>query len=302
MARFLVVYHPKQAIVWQGDVLARAIAESLIEIGHEAEVATSTKGLDRRRHLVLMSSASAWSVCGDWDGPIHLYNVSEAYIQKELWLSDFKKSGRGRWVRPRFDWIWDYSPNNTETFQDMGFRSVYIPIGYHREFEIEGLDEAYDVGFIGKIHHESRRLAAVSRIPKKLKTSILIHQRDGRGYRKFHTQLRMRKETLRTKVYLHIHSRRAGRNFPSARIIQLGLSNRRAVVTEESCWTPDGLSSPEHYLTFPVDDWDGMIDRIKSLLSDDEARIKMARRGYEFVTTKWRMVDHIRRGLEEIGI
>ena len=289
MARFLVVHNRKLSWKWRGDVLACAIAESLSEIGHEVQSSTTTLGARHKEgHLVLIGAQAAACVKGHWPGQVHLYNVSEAHLLKRHWLASFIKHAKaGGWKTRRWDSVWDYSPNNAEAIRGFGFgESVYMPVGYHPSFEIPGLDERHDLGFLGQVHRNSPRSVAMYTCAQ-LGLPVTLCS-DG---------------ALRSRVFLHIHSRPHGRNFAGCRIIQLGLSNRRAMVAEESDWIPPGLAaSGVHFRTFAPGDYDGMIRESRFLLENEEERLAMAARGYEFVSQNWRMVDHVRAGLKELGI
>lgn len=301
--KFRVAYNGRISKLWGGDAIATAVHMTLLELGHESSVGTEARrGQGRDSVLILIGAEGSGGVCG-WDGPVIVYNFMELDVfGAGAWLTQFRNSAR-HWSRPRVDGILDYSPGYSEAFvEEIGVQyHAECPLGYHRHFEKPRLSQEYDIGFLGKVATGSRRELFLASVPKKLKRAIYHYQKPGvRGMSKWGYSEEDDRRALSSKIFLHVHSTKRGCNFPAPRVIQLGMSNAIATLTEECSWYPEGMLEGVHYEAFKHGDPVDMERKIWKMMGDEERTRTMAGAGYRWVREEWLMVDHLQEALEGI--
>ena len=275
-----------ELIEWhQGDKFAIAVNDCLNSIGLKSEIRKNTDGIDKNEMIMVIDVRSMKDVRVNWKGPVILYNLLEAYGEFSTGIKRIK-----RWIRAlknrRVNYVFDYSPLNFSELKKSGFNPIYTPIGYHESFELKKIDTpVYDISFTG-VNSKIR-----DRFIRKLQEIFNMHVfgflPKKRGFSE---------ESFKSKIYLHINRTDLVRNFPSARIIQLYLSNKMPVISDKTEWSPivgDGV----HYDTF--DNFEDLVSKIRYYLEHEKERVEMGRRGYDYIKSKYRLEDHLKDALTE---
>ena len=291
--RFHIVYR-ERAIRWQGNLLATAIKDCMEELGFEATINIDKVHPDYKNEaLFLVDPRAAVLMEGfKWAGPVFIYNVIEAYVDPENWVRQFQSYSKG-WGS-KLDYVLDYSPRNVSPINSMGIKCVFAPMGYHKLFENrkEG-PNIYGICFFGNWSARRRRMIGyLNKQGIKVGGQVTDEERSS-GVKNANM--------LRSWLHLHMHQYRTTikDNFPATRIMMLCAPNKIPVICEQCCWSP--LKDGEHYIVFPKGDVKGLHRAVKNAKKSPEEMSAMAQRCYDFITTKYLFVDHLRNGFKELG-
>jgi hypothetical protein len=176
----------------------------------------------------------------------------------------------------------------THLLEQMGFKPMTIPLGYHEAYGRDiRLTRDIDVLFLGDAGIPRRRaiLKTLDSQLRPLGIRFEIYDR-GRwveGHRR--TQL-----LNRTRILLNLFKSPA--DFTGHRLL-LGMSNKALVVSEPFV-DPFPFQRGEHFLEARAVD---MVDTIAAALTDNDSRHRIVERAYEFVTRELAMQKLCARGL-----
>jgi len=295
-----VLYSPR-AEAWQGHRVAEAFAACFTQLGFpNVTCGTRMAKFDRSDTLFLMSETATRQVSGEWLGKVCLYNISEVYSQSigKHWFGRVKKLGRlGGWQNQRIDWIWDYAPQNEATFAKNGYpHRTFCPLAYHSSYDREPAETppAYDVAFVGMVRRHSRRYKAVKILTQ---AGLKVFAEPQRNRKLSDSQVL--DAQMHSRVWLHLHQGSGDRtNFPSSRIIQLGIPARIPVVIEHTNWTP---LPADTYADFPTGDHNEMLKMVIWAMNNPLARV-MAQRALAFLCADYQMLPFVKESAHKSGL
>ena len=236
--------------------VAETIHYGLVSLGHDC-VLTKRWTADRR---IIVLGPNYIPLLGVMPpaGTI-LYNLEQVYEGSEFFTPTTVAIFRQYPVL-------DYNRRNIERLAQMRVRARLLPIGYVPELtRIEPVrEEDVDVLFYGLL--TDRRRAAIDALRARGLHVETLNGVFGRARDAW---------IARSKVVLNLLS--TSDIFQSVRVAYL-LANRRAVVSERGYGHDDFLDAVEFA------DYDKLADRCVELVRDDEARKRLAARGFEVMS------------------
>ena len=164
--------------------------------------------------------------------------------------------------------VWDYSRENIDRLAARGIGGVqYAPVGYMPQLtRIPFVEQDIDVLFYGLIN-ERRKNILEALIKSGLRVEFLsdVYREERDAY------------IARAKVVLNMHYYEEG-VFETVRVSYL-LANEKAVVAEYNGGAALDLSLGEAVCAVP---YDALVATCFSLVNDNEQRVKLAKKGFEF--------------------
>lgn len=266
---------------WQGDTFARALSDVFSDLGYQNEVVTVPK--KRPGLMIVVGVKNLCARLKRFNCPIVLYSVDPIYVIRAnrfcRGLMEFGFSPRDLFG------VIDFSPIDRVGFRRIGIRRwVFAPVGYHRFFEVLNapIDEKYDVGFLGNLSERRKKVIA------EIESSFSVDKNRTDDVGLF---------LGKSSILIHIIKDDYNFNFAAFRIIQLGLSNARFVISEPSCWAPNGIESGVHLVVAKRDD---LVGSIRWAINNPEERSRIAKSGHEWVKSSYCLIDNFRKPMEEV--
>jgi len=193
----------------------------------------------------------------------------------------------------QFNCIWECSQENLKV--SLPIRHVYCPIGYHRSFEMPAtVGDVRNISFLGYLPPKNPyRKRIVDSIEKELGLQIWYAKTQSEYIHHFSdSRIPIADIIHNTQIHLNIHQNSAYPMFESIRVLSFLLSNKKFIISENSCDSP--LINKVHYV-----ETDRFPDTIKYYLAQPEEREQIAQQGYSFISKHYRMEEHIAKALHE---
>lgn len=274
-----IVCNDKLCRSWQGHRFAAALSDVLSSLGYPAEVVEVPK--NRPDFMIVIGIKSLNPQLRVWGVPVILYKVD--LFKHNQWVRRLAKFGFD------FDGIFgviDYCPRDRLALSKVGIdKWVFAPLGYHPSFEILNgcsITNSYDIGFLGTV---SRRRGRI--IGELLGENFSMLQNEGDDGRKFMSS---------SSLWLNLH-RKHTKNFADIRVIQLGLSNGCFVISEPCSWVPEGMKDGVHWVVLQKF---FLCEQIRWALDNPEERTRIAKAGYEWVKSSYRLIDNWREPMKNV--
>ena len=289
----LIVSSPKYLNYHLAKPLVTAFQQSLLNLGYKCDV---------RENYV-----SGYDVCLVMSPEID-YNFPKDKTYKVTYNYESLRHRKCRIKINRnlkqFNCILDYNISNIQ----FGFpiEHLHCPIGYHPSFEMELPTiqvKKYPISLIGYVcsgdqkrdEYKGKVYRHRATIIKKIYQDLGLEVKCVRAYK----DLQWSGDTLRdmifnTDIHLNLHNTPEVMAFESDRVIRLLLCNQQFVISEKSQECP--LTSGEHFV-----ETNDIVGSIEYYLRHPEERRYIAKKGYEFIKTKYRIEECIKKCFDRIG-
>lgn len=182
------------------------------------------------------------------------------------------------------DWVFEYNPHTAGWMRDAGLPAVFCPIGYHPSFDrsdVEPADVDSGAVFVGNARGSRRK--TVEACGARVYTGLWGESRAA--------------VCRANRIHLSLASYQPFRTCLTLRLICLLASNGRVIVHERTDWCP--LTHEVHLV---VCDRHEIMDRVKWLTENADRAEVMAGRCHRFLVDGYRMDDHLRSALQEVGV
>lgn len=195
----------------------------------------------------------------------------------------------------RMDGILDYNGHSAQWWRDNGYHAAYCGLAYHESYERSFPEEQLypdGVYYLGRERGRRGTVAGRLRAAGKLPVQCLYL----RGKNNH-----MERLNCSPGIHLNLHRINNPFHFGGIRVVIMGLSNARFVLSEACDWVPEGLTAGEH--------WDmangtigDLVEKAKWWFERPDERERAGRAGQEFVRKHHRLDVELPRGLKELGV